>query len=277
MRLAGSLERARAIPDTRRAEARDLHYDLEHEISQPGGGHSEEDYDEADQAVSHLEERFPGLRAESRQMTRQPNLSRGARERMREDSEKPLGGVDREEHRRQARQPNRTVRQRVASATAVHARRRGSRSRFSLGSAASAIPGGGTATQLLLRTLGGVAGLSFLYVLLTPKGSRAVGLTSTGVTDVLRALADPSRDPLQSRASLVQQGAGQVQAAKAGAAVTYQTPSGPVTSGTFDTPTGRAPFKPPTKLGGKAGLFNTPGGYAPYKPPTRIPGLKIVR
>lgn len=277
MNLSTAPEKARALGAGQHKAAAGLYNDIEQELEH--GTYTEEESDSADEALAHLEANHPGVRQAAHQITRPPNLSRAAKRNLDEPVEKPLSAMPKERHQAEKQRPNRTVRQRVATATAVHARRRGSRGRTglpSLGAAAAAIPGTGTATQLLLRTLGGVAGLSLLYLLVTPKGSKAVSLTSTGLTDALRALADPSRDPLQNRA---QQGYNQAQQAIAGAAAAaphYQTPSGTVTGSVFDTPTGRAPYKPPTKLA-PGGLFNTPGGYAPYKPPTHIPRLKVVR
>lgn len=244
MKLATAPEKARAIGPGQHKAAASLYNDIEQELEH--GGYSEEDSEAADEALAHLEANHPGVRQAAHQITRPPNLSRRAKQGLDEPRNPVQAGP-------KQRRPATGMRQRAARATMIHAtRRRGGRG-FSPGAAFGQIPGSGTVSQLLMRTLGGMAGISLLYLLLTPKGSGALSTASNGVTDVLRVLASPTKDPLRPKAT----GAG------------ARAPMVPPPQ-MFDTPHGPAPFKPPTFGHPPGGVFNTPGGTAPFKPPTKI-------
>lgn len=205
MNLARAQERASTVTGPKSAAR--LYNDIEHELELGGGG-SEDSYEQGEQALHTLEQRFPDVRDQARQITTPPSVSRRAKTHMyqRGDQHRPAGAaIPRRQHQRETSRPNRTARQRVASATAIHAHpRRGGGGGDGRRWAQTGIPTAGeSATQLLMRTLGIIAGLSFVYVLLQPNGTRAISATSSGLTHALAALFSPSVDPL--RASRKQQ------------------------------------------------------------------------
>ena len=262
MKLAGSLERAQAIGPGQSAKARDMHYDLENELEH--GLYNEDEADEGEAAIAHLEANHPGVREASRGLTRPPALSRSAKRSI-DGPEEDERQDDEEEDEPELPTP----------------RRRSSPSRSSGGGRRS---GGGGGRRSLERAAGFsgddvsgavIRGLQLLlaagiaYQVLQPKGSGALSSVLGTIGGGVRAFIEPV-DPLGSSASTVEQAYQQVQ--KNNAAAAAANPN------VVDTPTGTAPYDPGSLNlgGGAAGNFDTPGGLAPYKPPTNIPGLKIV-
>lgn len=170
------------------------HYaDVETELGL--GEYTEDEAARGEEALSVLSERFPGVRERSHEKVENgahlPNLSRSANRKL----EQPEGESESnsEEQHPPADHP---VRQRHVGAARRASR---GRSRYRQAFEQTGIPGGAeSVSQLTLRTLGGLAGLSFLYLILSPRGVRAVQLGSNGVTDSLRALISPAVDPLRA-------------------------------------------------------------------------------
>lgn len=194
MNLSSAPERARSLgPGASKAAAR-LHNDIEAELAL--GSYSEEDSEAGEEALRHLEATYPGVQHASRNITDPPALSRSAETTL-DAPPPPLQARPRGQAHAGGR---------VARATVVHATRRPARGRARSTAGRlfdqTGIPAAGaSATQLLMRTLGGIAGLAFAYVLLTPRGSQAISLASGGVTRSLAALASPAVDPLRPTAT----------------------------------------------------------------------------
>jgi hypothetical protein len=197
--LDTAVDRARKVTGPKAAAK--MYNDINHELELGAGG-SEERYEQGEQALSELEERFPGIAGDAASITDPPGLSRGAGKRLHRGDHRPaLGTVTRRQHQREKQQPNRSSRQRLASATAIHARPRSNRSWSARRFAQTGIPAAAdSGAQLLMRTIGGIAGLSFFYLLLTPNGSRAVQFGSNGAVHALQAIVSPV-DPLRATAA----------------------------------------------------------------------------
>jgi hypothetical protein len=156
------------------------------------GNYTEDQAAQGEEALSVLEQRFPGVRQRSHDKVagggHTPELSRRAKHNL--DGPEP----------RKREEPHPRAGTRRPSPAAPGRRPARSRSR-SWGSNAwqqTGIPSTTlSASQLAMRTLGGIAGLSFLYLLLSPRGSRAVSLTGSGITHSLQALVNPAVDPFR--------------------------------------------------------------------------------
>ena len=157
------------------------------------GEYTEEQAEQGEEALRVLEEKYPGVRQRSHEKVagggHMPNLSRRAKRNLSEPGAGP----------RKREQPH----PRPASRRPAPARPAARRSRASSWGASAwqqtGIPSTTlSASQLLMRTLGGIAGLSFLYLLLSPRGSAAVSLTGSGLTHGLEALVNPAIDPFRA-------------------------------------------------------------------------------
>jgi hypothetical protein len=235
------------------------------------GDYTEDQAGQGEQALAILEQRYPGVRSRSHEKVEAghlPQLSRSAKDKLAAGDDEPvLGAQTKREHAARKRRPNRTVRQRFGSATTIHARprRRSSSLTRTVYRGTGAQGANESISQLLLKSLGGLAGLSFAYLLLSPRGVSAVQFGSNGVEDVLNALISPGVDPLRATKTAIENSgfAGTQKATSSAAAANPNV---------FDTPTGTAPYTPPTFGNPAGGTFDTPGGVAPFKPPTRLAG-----
>ena len=202
MNLDNAEQQARNVSGPKSAAK--LYNSINHELELGGGG-SEDSYEAGERALDILEQRFPGVARQASEITTPPQLSRKAKSNLdephegRRRSRPALGAVDPRRHRRESRGPGRTLKQRASSATAIHARPRksslpGGGPRF----AQTGIPGAYESTaQMVMRSIGAIAGIALLYVLVTPKGVAAVNLGSKGLTTGLQAIVSPSTDPLR--------------------------------------------------------------------------------
>jgi hypothetical protein len=258
VKLEGSLAKARAIGPGQAAKARDLHYDLENELEH--GVYSEDESDEAENALAHLEEHHAGVRQASRAVTRPPNLSRPAKQHLEprepEREEPEQGGEE-------PASPSPRPRPRSSSGSSSSRGRRAGGSGGRVFERAAGFSGEDISGAI-------ITGLQFLlaaglvYQVLQPKGAGAFSSILDDVGAGFRLIVDPV-DPLGSSQSQIQQGF--AQSAAAVAAAKAAAPAG----GLMDTPTGTAPFQPPTFGNLPGGLMDTPGGTALFQPPTNIP------
>ena len=202
--LDTSLDRAHKVKGPEQAAR--LYADIDTELGL--GEYTEDQADTGERALRHLEENYPGVRSNSFAKVENghlPNLSRSAKGNLdreagepREESEnahpKEEGwGPELERDRRRRRAANRT---RVTRARSQPRRaRRVGRTIYQGTRAAGAVE---STTQLILKALGGLAGISFLYLLLQPKGVAAIQTGAGGVNHALSALISPSVDPLRS-------------------------------------------------------------------------------
>lgn len=260
MRLAGSLAKAQAIAPGQHAKARDLHYDLEQELEH--GLYDEDEADEGERALAHLEAHHPGVREASRAVTRPPNLSRPAKRHLDESSSEPELEPEREPEREREREPRR---QRATGTGSSRSRSRSSHAGRVVARAFGV--SGSDVSGAVIRGLQFLLAAGLAYQVLQPKGAGAFDTVLSGIGRGVSLIVDPV-DPLKSSSSRDAQGYAQAQAAIAAASAA--APAG----GMFDTPTGPAPFRPPTHIAPQGG-FDTPGGFAPYRPPPGIPRTRV--
>lgn len=175
------------------------------------GDYGEDEYQAGEQALRDLEANFPGVRERAYSKVAYgghvPNLSSSAQKNL-DRPEAPLAAQTPREHQARRRQPNRTRKQRIASATVIHGRPRSRSVWRSRAFRQTGVPAAAdSVSQLALKTIGGVLGLSFVYLLLSPRGSRAVQLGGSGLFHTIAALISPGVDPLRaSRAAQAQIG-----------------------------------------------------------------------
>lgn len=158
------------------------------------GEYTEDQAEQGEEALRVLEEKYPGIRQRSHQKVENgghtPNLSRRAKRNL-DQPPKPRS--------REQPHPRNGARRPTAPAPARRPARSRSQSWGSGAWQATGIPSTTlSASQLAMRTLGGIAGLSFLYLLLSPRGSAAVSLTGSGLTHALEAFTNPAIDPFRA-------------------------------------------------------------------------------
>lgn len=252
--LATAASRAQAISGPKSAAR--LYNDIEWELAL--GEASEDDDAQGEEALRILEQRYPGVRTQARQVTDHPNLSHSARKQLPD-----APGRRRGEHPADPAHPgNRRGGQHTTPRSPSPS---ASRPRASSGSSSSrgAGPGLGDLAPNVDFTdvaLGGIRILLLLglgYFILTPKGSSAFGTVLGYGSGLVRSLVSPV-DPLASTGA-------PVSPAVARAVAQAQ-------KNVIDTPGGgTAIARPP------AGYVDVaPGVTAPGKPPTNIPGLKVT-
>lgn len=189
-KLATAPDRARKVRGPE--EAARLYADIDTELGL--GEYTEDEAAAGEQALHDLEERHPGTRKRSMEKVTNgghvPQLSRKAQSKLRQ----PVPPLKVEPKREQLARRRAGTSGRLRSATVIHgrARRRWAWKQTGIPAATE------SASQLALKTLGGVLGLSFIYLLLSPRGSNAVQLGARGVEHSIAALFSPSVDPLRS-------------------------------------------------------------------------------
>jgi hypothetical protein len=171
-----------------------LYNDLEYELA---FSDNEEDYERGERALRELEQRFPGIERQAREITDPPKLSRRAGENLHggRQHHAPLQAKPRRQAQAAARAGAGSP---LARATTIHARRRSTAGWAGRRFQQTGIPGASeSAAQLTMRTIGWIAGLSFLYLILQPRGSNAVSSFFSTATTAFRGFASPNVDPLQ--------------------------------------------------------------------------------
>jgi hypothetical protein len=157
------------------------------------GDYTEDQAEQGEEALRVLEERYPGIRQHSHDKVagggHTPRLSRRAKRNL----DQPTPSARRGSHPRtgSTRRPPPAPTRRPARRPSTPSWGRGAWQATGIPSTTM------SASQMAMRTLGGIAGLSFLYLLLSPRGSRAVSLTGSGLTHSLQALVDPAVDPFR--------------------------------------------------------------------------------
>ena len=193
-RATPRVRRARAaIAGGDRAEMDRLRQRFEDERSTPGITRTHQR--DLDRAIGELQHGVWGDEEDQQPMLRAVTPEED------QDQPKPKGGLKRAAHatRIHARQAKGKAGQRAGQA--------GRRARLSAGTRwqQTGIPSSAeSGVQLLMRTIGGIVGMSFLYLILSPNGSKALSLTSNGLVYGMKALADPNVDPLRASSSDVQ-------------------------------------------------------------------------
>jgi len=193
-RLSTAVEKAHKV---RGPEEAARHYaDVDTELGL--GNYTEEESEQGEEALSILEERFPGIRRRSVEKvetgSHMPNLSTRAKREMGEEHE---GARRRAGSRTPSPKPS--PRQRRATPSPRRATRSRPSRAIRRGWSSTGLPQTGlSVSQIAMRTIGGIAALSFLALLLSPRGSKAVSLTGSGLTHALEALVNPAVDPFRT-------------------------------------------------------------------------------
>lgn len=186
-------------------EAARMYADVDTELGI--GDYGEDDYQAGEQALRDLETKFPGVRQRAYDKVAYgghvPKLSSSAQKALSEPAA-PLQAQSKEEHAARKSQPGRSRKQRIASATVIHGRPRArarGRSRAQWAVRQTGVPAAAeSVSQLALKTLGGILGLTFVFLLVNEKGNgpRAVQLGASGIEHSIAALISPTVDPLRS-------------------------------------------------------------------------------
>jgi hypothetical protein len=195
MNLDRAVERARSVNGQKTAAR--LYADTEFELAM--GEPTDEQEQQGEEALRVLEQRFPGIKSHADDVVENghvPNLSR-----------KGWGNVNRPrgEHSasgsRPARRPHipQQPKPTIRRPSPRTGRRGSSRGSFggSLLSATGASSAADSTAEMLMKLIGLIAGLSLLYVVLKPNGSRALQLASSGLTKGVDVLVNPAIDPLR--------------------------------------------------------------------------------
>lgn len=155
-------------------QAARLYNNIEYELAL--GEHPAEHQAEGERALRHLEEHFPGVKDQAREVTEPPATSRTASRNLRPPAPKPSPAP----RPRRRRPPAQRARQVVSAAY----------------DAASDTTAGELVGQFVL---GGLV-LSIFYLFLTR--AAAAGKLFQGATSVVRAVVSPVVDPLNPRGAL---------------------------------------------------------------------------
>jgi hypothetical protein len=202
VKLAGSLARAESVTTAKQAAR--LYNDLEQELSL--GTYTEDDADEAEQAISVLEQNWPGVKGAARNVTSPPKLSRSA-------WSNSTGGVPSSSRPSPAPAPAAPSTQKPPAAQTTQGprqsaprprpgrrssspRSRGPRFAPTPGAALAAADVGGWGSLFGQFMLWGI-GLSIAYLALTK--STAIAKLGLGATNIARAVVSPSLDPLNPK------------------------------------------------------------------------------
>jgi hypothetical protein len=269
MNLASAPGKAKGLGAGADKAAARLYNDVEQELAL--GSYSEDDADAGENALSILEERFPGVRTAARNVTDPPALSRSAKRQAdgpgeddrddEDDSDERERGVD--------RAPRSS---RSSSGRGRNAARSSRRSSSSSALFARATGGaGGNVSSAVILGLQGLLIAGLAYQVLQPKGAGALSDVLGAIEGGFQRIVQPV-DPFSGLSATQQEGVDQVNSA-----ITQANQTNP---NVFDTPSGVQTYQAPTNLPGSGGssVGSTPGEYdtpsgavAPYKAPTNLP------
>jgi hypothetical protein len=262
--LSSAPEKAQAVRSP--AAAARLYNSIEQELEH--GLYDEDESAAGESALSDLESRFEGVRGRAHDVTDAPALSHSAKKNLAASSSEPAlpdrEGPDPETDEDRAPRPRASSSRRSSSRPNRSGSRSSSRGRRG-GPSFEDVAGfsGGDITDTVLTGLRWLLVAGVVYQALQPKGAAAFSGVLGGIGKGISLIVDPV-DPLAG-GSKIEQGFAAAQKAVSDAAAANPN--------VMDTPTGVAPYVPPT-FGAPQGTFDTPGGVAPYQPPPGIPVTK---
>jgi hypothetical protein len=197
MNIHTALERAQQLKPTQKAAASDLYGDIDYELA--FGDVDQETYEQAEDALALLEERFPGIRRDAHDKIatgRIPNLSRKGKDRaMGEpvaagESSPTRNGTVAPAATQVPERSQQTAKTRRATWRATRAPRY---ARQTVRIANQATGGWGS---LIMTTILTAGGLAFLYLMVAGKGPQGLARLFSGLSTVLGWIISPTVDPL---------------------------------------------------------------------------------
>lgn len=207
MNLDAAPQRVNAVKGPRAAAK--LYADIEYELAMGDPSPDQEQQGEA--ALQQLEQRFPGIKGQADDVVENghvPNMSNRARGNALGPGS-PRGGHDGRQRRGGHPAPSQHARRKVAA----NRRRRstsgagGGRTSFGAQAGQSLWTGTGLSfgadsiSSMAMKGLGLIIGLSLLYLVVKPNGSRVFSTATTTGSNLLHAFISPNVDPLQRAAS----------------------------------------------------------------------------